>query len=115
MPPQILFAFPSQNESFGMVLVEAAAAGLPIVSTKVGIAPEIVKEGVTGYICNKCDSSFAERMIEVLSHDRYRKDADLMRLEILKRFDWESITDSLEKVYSEVLRPSDNIASKTSR
>lgn len=106
-----LFAFPSKNESFGIVLVEAAAAGLPIVSTKVGIAPEIVNEGLTGYTCDRCDSSFADRMIEVLSRDEFRTNAKLLRLEILKRFDWESVTDSLEKVYSEVLRRSPDVAS----
>lgn len=45
-----LFVLPTRNDSFGMVLVEAMAAGLSVVSTRVGSIPEFVKDGVTGYV-----------------------------------------------------------------
>jgi glycosyltransferase involved in cell wall biosynthesis len=41
-----VFVHPALAESFGMVIVEAMAMGLPIVSTPVGIAPEALSEGV---------------------------------------------------------------------
>jgi glycosyltransferase involved in cell wall biosynthesis len=44
-----IFVFPSALETFGLVLVEAMAAGLPVVSSRVGGAREVIEEGRTGY------------------------------------------------------------------
>lgn len=43
-------------EPFGMVMVEALAAGTPVVGTPFGAAPEIVEEGITGYLRNDEDA-----------------------------------------------------------
>lgn len=47
-----VFVHPALAESFGMVIIEAMAMGLPIVSTPVGIAPEVVETGVTGVLAH---------------------------------------------------------------
>lgn len=44
-----IFTFPSALETFGLVVVEAMAAGLPVVSSRVGGVRDVVEEGVTGY------------------------------------------------------------------
>jgi glycosyltransferase involved in cell wall biosynthesis len=47
-----IFVFPSAMETFGLVLVEAMAAGLPVVTSRVGGVDDIVQPGVNGYVFN---------------------------------------------------------------
>lgn len=50
-----LFLFPTTEEHFGLVLIEAMSCGTPVVAYGVGSIPEIVKDGVTGFIVNSSD------------------------------------------------------------
>jgi glycosyltransferase involved in cell wall biosynthesis len=54
------FAHPALAESFGMVIVEAMAAGLPVLCTPVGIAPELIEPGVTGIRCEDATAQSLE-------------------------------------------------------
>lgn len=43
------------NEPFGMVMIEAMACGTPVLAFPEGAAPEVVNDGVTGFLCNDLD------------------------------------------------------------
>jgi glycosyltransferase involved in cell wall biosynthesis len=60
-----LFVHPALTESFGLVLIEAMAAGKPILSTAVGIAPEVVTEE-TGVLVSPSDPEALTRGLERL-------------------------------------------------
>ncbi len=65
-----VFALSSVSESFGIVLVEAMAAGLPVVSTDIPGANEVVKNGETGYLVSPSSpSELAEAISRVFKSD----------------------------------------------
>jgi glycosyltransferase involved in cell wall biosynthesis len=47
------------DEPFGLVMAEALAAGTPVLAFPRGAAPEIVEDGVTGYLCADVDAMIA--------------------------------------------------------
>lgn len=69
-----IFAFTSLNEGFGLVLVEAASCGLPIVSYDCPCGPsEIVEDGKSGYLVKMHDvSGFAEKINSLIEDETLR-------------------------------------------
>lgn len=65
-----IFFFPSIQEALGVALMEAQAAGLPVVASEVGGIPEAVRPGVTAFLVPPGDiGGFAEKL-NLLLHDR---------------------------------------------
>ena len=67
-------------EPFGMVMVEALACGTPVVATPMGAVPEIVDDGLTGFVCSGEDA-LAEALLAVAGIDR-----DKCRRAVAERF-----------------------------
>jgi len=65
-----VFVHSALGESFGMVLIEAMALGKPVVSTNVGIAREVVKEGETGFLAEPGDTSSLTAAIKRMLAER---------------------------------------------
>ncbi len=62
------------DEAFGMVLIEAMAAGLPIVAARMGGCPEVVQEGVTGCLVRLgSEDSLVAALSGLLACEEYRK------------------------------------------
>jgi L-malate glycosyltransferase len=63
-----LFLLPSIKESFGLAALEAMACGVPVVASKVGGLPEIIEDGVTGFVCPQDDMAcMAGRAVALLT------------------------------------------------
>jgi glycosyltransferase involved in cell wall biosynthesis len=67
-----LFVFPSALESFGLVVVEAMAAGLPVVASRVGGVMDVVTEGETGYTFAPGDVAGLVEGVRQIAEDRPR-------------------------------------------
>ena len=99
------FALSSRSEGLPLALLEALAAGLPVVATRVGGIPEIIDQGVTGcMVPQSSPSSLAERITELLL-DREKASAmgERGRETVRKRFSARDMTASVEAVYDNLL------------
>ncbi|HEX2080189.1 MAG TPA: N-acetyl-alpha-D-glucosaminyl L-malate synthase BshA [Longimicrobium sp.] len=66
-----LLLLPSQNESFGLVALEAMASGVPVVATRAGGLPEVIEDGVTGHLGEVGDvEAMADAAVSILTDDQ---------------------------------------------
>jgi spore coat protein SA len=103
-----IFVGPSQiEEGLGLVFLEAAAAGLPVIASRMGGIPEVVRDGETGLLLEHKDDAkeLAEKILDLLRHQERRKRLGQQGREwVLSNFSWEQIAQTLEGVYDEVSR-----------
>lgn len=64
-----MFVMPSRYESSGLVYLEALASGLPVISTSVGVAGEILEDGKNGYIVSQDPVEIGDRLEQLASAD----------------------------------------------
>lgn len=73
LPSFDVFALPSLSEGYSIALVEASAAGLPIVASEVGGNPEIVQDGVTGTLVPPSTPARLRQALRELVEDSPRR------------------------------------------
>jgi glycosyltransferase involved in cell wall biosynthesis len=98
-----VLVLPSYWEGFGLVLVEAMAAGKPVVTTKVSSMPEIVKDGVHGYLVEPGDSTaLAKALIKVLTNAQLAVQMGAQgRQQVEQHFTLNGMIDKIEEVFFE--------------
>ncbi len=85
------------DEPFGMVMTEAFACGTPVIAFPRGSVPEIVRDGVNGFICGDvAGAAAAVGRLGMLDRRAVRADCDA-------RFGADAIVDAYEAVYRQVL------------
>jgi glycosyltransferase involved in cell wall biosynthesis len=96
-----LLVHPADNESFGRVVVEAMAAGLPVVGVRGGGVAEIVEHGATGLLAAPDDARELARCIEQLAGDpeRRRKMGTAGRQRAEARYSIAACTAGILRVY----------------
>lgn len=109
--PQIMkdldvFVLASRNESFGLVAVEAMAAGVPVVATAAGGVSEIVEHEKSGFLISiDDDNMLAEAVCKVLKNPSLaKKHSENAMLRVRSLFSIESMTEQTVEIYHEVLK-----------
>lgn len=99
-----IFVFPSRLETFGLVVVEAMAAGLPVVASRVGGVTDVVDEGNTGYTFESGD---IERLVAgvrqiAISRENIKRMGHLARA-FAETQSWDAMMDEVIDIYAHLI------------
>jgi glycosyltransferase involved in cell wall biosynthesis len=99
------FVFPSRTETLGLVLLEAMAAGCPVVAARSGGIPDIVTDGVNGYLFEpKSDDAGAiAATIRLLEEKQEREVIRQNARQEAERWGWSAATRQLQDFYEGVV------------
>ena len=93
-------------EGFGIVCLEAAASGIPVVAGRSGGLPDAVEDGVTGILVDPTDiGAAAEAIVSLLTESaRARAMGEAGRKRVLERFTWEKVIGEARRVLGEAAK-----------
>ena len=100
-----LFCLPSSREELGIPLIEAAAAGTPVVSTDVGGPTELIQAGTFGLLCRPNDPvGLAARIRTILTDEAQWETFSRNGMAYAERFDWTSIAGEYDALFRTLVR-----------
>lgn len=95
-----LFLLPSEQESFGLAALEAMVHRVPVVCSDVGGLPEVIENGVSGFLCPLGDvNAMAEKAIHILEDPERHKGFKEQAYESSKKFDIQEVISHYESLY----------------
>ena len=98
-----VFVFPSYFEGFALVLLEAMAAGLPVLTTTATAAPDIISERREGFIVPPGDlDALIEKMIFCLNNRDWVTEMSMHARAVAEKFSWDAYGDRWLKILTEV-------------
>ena len=100
-----IFVMPSLSESFGVAALEAEAMSVPVVATRIGGIPEVVRDGETGILLKQRDAEdLASAVLKILCEEGLRNRMGAKgRQFVQERYDWNNNLDQMESLYRELI------------
>ncbi|GAB6152453.1 N-acetyl-alpha-D-glucosaminyl L-malate synthase BshA [Desulfosporosinus burensis] len=101
-----VFILPSEQESFGLVALEAMACGVPVIASRVGGLPEVVIHGKTGYLAEVGDVlGMSEAVLSLLTDDlRYKSFSEQAVTWARETFPVERAVKEYESAYEDAIQ-----------
>jgi len=100
-----VFVLPSKMESFGISLLEASAAGVPVVCSNAGGIPEVFQDGFNALLYPPGDdNAMAKAIIWLIQDKELAKKISANAMETASKFTWEMTAEQTLQVYKEVLQ-----------
>ncbi|MCC7300087.1 MAG: glycosyltransferase family 4 protein [Verrucomicrobia bacterium] len=102
-----LFVLPTANEPFGIVILEAWAAGTPVIATRVGGIPGFTTDGENILLSENNDAAMLTARMKQLagSPELQRKLRTNGLAEVSAHYDWRAIAERVIRIYTEILNP----------
>jgi glycosyltransferase involved in cell wall biosynthesis len=102
-----VYVLPSYAEGLPVSLLEAMASGLPVAATSVGGIPDVVADGVNGFLFAPGDSAMLQRLLRRLIHDPElgKRIALAARETVRARFATERVLAQLDELYGDLKLP----------
>ena len=96
-----LFAFPTYYEPFGMVITEAMASGLPVITSRSAGASEMITEGVSGLLLDRPGDAgeLSRKIRHLLSRADLRKDMGLRARSAVSGYGWSQVAENTLRLY----------------
>jgi len=96
---------PSANEGTPVSAIEALAAGRPVVATRVGGVPDVVRDGIDGFLVDPGDvEALAERLARLAADPALaRQMGEAGRARVLERYSVERLIDDVDRLYRKLL------------
>lgn len=99
-----LLIMPSRSESFGLVALEAAASGIPVVAAAVGGLRTLVQDGVTGYLIDSRDpSDYVEAIDRILGDPTLQAALGAAASVTASRYPWSGLASRLRRMYLDLV------------
>jgi UDP-glucose:(heptosyl)LPS alpha-1,3-glucosyltransferase len=95
-----VLVLPSGYESFSLAALEAAAAGLPVVSTPVGVARELIAGG-GGIEVERTAASVGEALQDLAADARKRRTLGEAASRLAAAYDWDAVADAYVSIYAQ--------------
>jgi glycosyltransferase involved in cell wall biosynthesis len=100
-----VFVLPSKMESFGLTLLEASAAGVPVVCANAGGIPEVFRDRFDALLYPPGDDdAMAKAMIRLIQDKELAKKLSANAVDTANKFTWERTAEQTLQVYEEVLQ-----------
>lgn len=97
-----LFVFPSGSETFGLVVLEAMASGLPVVAMARGGPKFVVQSGTTGWLA-RTDEEFVAATLNIVRDRALRERLGRAARTLASDWSWDAVFDGLYEVYADLL------------
>ena len=96
-----VFVFPGEYETFGQVIQEAMASGLPAVVVNAGGAPEVIEDGLSGIVVEPTAVAFASVIRQLRDQPARRRTMSVKAREMAEERPWSALMAQLESYYEE--------------
>jgi N-acetyl-alpha-D-glucosaminyl L-malate synthase BshA len=105
LPLADLFLLPSASEAFGLAALEALSCGVPVVASNIGGLPELIEEGVTGFLLPAGDfEGMADKSIKILKdNDLAQKMSAAARQVALDKYQTGEMIARYQNYYEEII------------